>query len=328
MDNILVSIVIPCYNVQRFIGQLFSNLEKQTYKKFEVIFINDGSTDKTYDYLVAHQRITTCKTHIINKDNEGVSRARNIGIELAKGKYITFLDADDAYHEKFLEILINSINQSSADVAYCRTSRDYKTVASYKFHELQYDIHNQEDTMSNLLYHMGEFAFCCFLYRRDILLDKSIFFEENTKYGEDREFNWKYLCHCTRACYIDAPLYWYRINNESATQSKASWRNTDVLYAVMRIQNYLLENDISFREQFNSYMFPRAVWSVAKSFALSQDYSLFQRLETEFDVRTCMIKTSNDANIVVAVLSRIYRIYPDLFYYFLAIYSKIKLINL
>ena len=249
------------------------------------------------------------------EENGGVSAARNDGLKAARGKYILFLDADDAYHEEFVERLIDAAEQANADVAYCRLDRKYENVMAVDAKQAVYISQSQTEAMDNLLYRMGEFAFCCYLYRKDILKEKGIVFDCETKFGEDREFNWKYLCHCENAAFVDFPLYWYRVNQHSATKSKASWRKTDLLSAVKRIEAYLAENKCPYTREFNSYMYARAMWAVAKTFAVSGDKDLYKRLQKEYNVRTCMKRTAKDSNKIVTLASWCYLIHPSLFYY-------------
>ena len=111
------------------------------------------------------------------------------------------------------------------------------------------------------------------------------------------------------------PLYWYRINEKSATGSKASWRKTDLLQAVKRIESYLIEQKCEYTSEFQSYMYVRAMWAVAKTFVVSRDKELFSRLQKEYDVRTCMKRTAKDRNKLVALSSRFYLLSPKLFYF-------------
>lgn len=311
----IASIIMPCYNAGKFLDETFNGLENQTYQDFEVICINDGSKDDTLFILKSWQKKGTLNIQIIDKENGGVSKARNDGLKAAKGKYVIFLDADDIYHDEYVEQLIRAMEQSDADVAYCRLDRKYENVMCALHENIQYVVLSQKKAMDDLLYRMRDFGFYCYIYRKDILNVNSIEFDCNTKFGEDREFNWKYLCHCKNACFIDAPLYWYRVNNESATQKKASWRKVDLLFAVKRIEKYLQDHHCEFSSEFNSYMYARAMWAVAKTFAVSKDKELFSRLRKEFDVKTCMKKTANDANKLVSLASRCYLVNPRLFYF-------------
>lgn len=309
-----VSVIIPCYNCEEFIDETLDSLVNQTFKDFEVVCVNDGSKDKTLGKLRKWEESRKLNITVLDQLNVGVSRARNNGISAAKGEYVLFLDSDDWYHENFIEFMVAGIEDGKADVSYCKLSRRQDEVVSYYPKEDQTTIQSQEDAMNNLLYKMGEFSFCNYIYKKELLQKNGIFFDENTKFGEDREFNWKYLCHCKSAAYINMPLYWYRINRNSATKGKASWRKTDLLAAVKRIEKYLENQKCEFSNEFNSYMYARAMWAVAKTFAISGDEDLYKRLISEYPVRKCMKRTAKDKNKMVAIASIAFLISPHMFY--------------
>lgn len=309
-----VSIIMPCYNAAKLIDETMESLEMQTSKDFELICINDGSSDNTLEKLQEWKNKKLFKMRIINQENGGVSKARNRGIEEARGEYILFLDSDDIYHEKFVELMLECVKKNEADTAYCLLSRKQEDILSSTDNNIQLIEQKQSQAMHNLLYMMGQISFCNYIYRKSILFDKKIRFDESTRFGEDREFNWKYLCHCRKISFIDYKLYWYRVNNSSATKSKASWRKTDLLKAVKRTENYLKDNNCSFSGEFNSYMYARAMWAVAKTFAISNDKRLFNRLQREYDVKSCMKVTARDSSKLVKIASLLYLIKPYLFY--------------
>lgn len=113
---------------------------------------------------------------------------------------------------------------------------------------------------------------------------------------------------------MDMPLYWYRVNKDSATKGKASWRKTDLLTAVKRIEKYLEEQECGFSKEFNSYMYARAMWAVAKTFSVSKDRNLYKRLIREYPVRKCMKRTAKDSSKLVAFASMLYLVNPVLFF--------------
>ncbi len=309
-----ISIIIPCYNCASLIVETLNSLSKQTFKCFEVICVNDGSTDNTLLVLEQYAANDDLDLRIITQENGGVSKARNRGIDEAMGKYILFLDSDDLYHPEFVEKMYDSIRKCNADVAYCRLSRSYDTVFQ-PLNRLSIYNHNQSEAMHNLLYRMAEIGFYCYIYRKSILSDHNLKFDEYTRHFEDREFNWKYLCHCNTAVFVDSPLYFYRVNPNSVTQKrKINWR-TDGLDAVLRVEEYLRNENCDYSEQIKSYLFPRAVWSMAKNYSICKEKELFKRLTKEYNVKKCMWRTARDKNILVAFASWLYLVYPMLFYY-------------
>ena len=109
----LISIIVPVYNAQRFLGKCLESIIYQTYHKFEVILINDGSTDNSHqlcqEIAKKDKRFT-----VLTQTNNGASSARNRGIEMAKGKWITFVDADDYVEKNYLECLCKNITDEKA----------------------------------------------------------------------------------------------------------------------------------------------------------------------------------------------------------------------
>ena len=268
-----VSVIIPCYNCSGLIHDTLKSLASQTNRDFEVICVNDGSSDDTLSVLKQWKKREELDIHIIDKKNGGVSSARNAGIKAAKGDYILFLDSDDLYRPEYIERLYTAIEQSDADVAYCRLSRKYN-IMTEQLQAVPNVVQDQSEAMSNLLYRMPEFGFYCYLYKKDILETENLLFDINTHHFEDREFNWKYLCHCETAVLVDAPLYYYRINEQSVTQNKkVTWR-TDGFEAVKRVEQYMEQKECSFLPELQSYLFPRVMWSMAKNYSLGGEKKL------------------------------------------------------
>ena len=309
-----ISIIMPCYNCETLIDETLESLEQQTCKDFEVICINDGSKDQTADKLEAWKDKNVFAMKVIHQENGGVSRARNRGIQEATGEYLMFLDSDDLYHPEYVKLLLNAQEQTGVDVAYCRLSRNMEEAMTCDTDSEQVVRQTQKLAMDKLLFEMGKYGFYCYTYRRDVVLNNNIEFDVNTKFGEDREFNWKYMCHCQTAAWIDLPLYGYRINPLSATQNSSSWRKTDLLKAVKRIEDYLDEQNCEYADTFKDYMYARAMWAVAKTFATTRNKEAFERLINEYDVKTCMKRTAKDSNKLVKIASWCYLIHPGVFY--------------
>lgn len=125
MKNLLVSLIIPVYNGERYIKNMISCLEMQTYPFVEYIFINDGSTDNSLDLLFSESsRLHDC--HIYSYQNEGAASARNHGIDVAKGDLICFLDCDDEIRDNYVEKLVEPfINDSQTDISICGYEKEF-----------------------------------------------------------------------------------------------------------------------------------------------------------------------------------------------------------
>lgn len=121
--NDLISIIIPMYNTEKYIGKLLECLEKQTHKNLQIIVINDGSTDNSLKVVQDFAKKDT-RIEIICTPNGGVSKARNIGLEKARGKYITFLDSDDYISCDMYEKMIEKMKENNVDVVRCNFSKE------------------------------------------------------------------------------------------------------------------------------------------------------------------------------------------------------------
>jgi len=307
-----ISVIIPCYNCKELIGETLDSLEMQSYKDFEVICVNDGSTDETLEYLKKQAETRSLDLKVIDKENGGVSSARNIGINASDSEYLLFLDADDVYNKKFIEKLI--YNAEGHDTVYCKLDRNLEMVYAVNPDGIEYKKQSQTEAMQKLLYEMGSYGFYCYLYKREIIEKIGLRFDENTRHFEDREFNWKYLANCSSILWLDAPLYGYRINAESVTQRPATW-HTDGIEAVRRVEKYLNEKNCPYAKEVEDYLFARVLWAAAKNYSISHRKDLFIRLKTEYDLKKYMKRTAKDSSKLVKIASILYLINPMLFYY-------------
>ena len=121
------SVIIPCYNSKFTIEKCLKHLEQQTFKNFDVIIIDDCSTDSTYEFLKNEKKRSQLKIELIsNSLNSGPAISRNIGISASKSEYIAFCDSDDWYEVDFLELMYEEIQRRNADMVFCNSQRVFK----------------------------------------------------------------------------------------------------------------------------------------------------------------------------------------------------------
>lgn len=206
----LVSIIIPVYNGEKTIRRCLESVINQTYKNIEIIVVNDGSTDKTLqiceEYASEDDRIL-----IINKDNEGPSKARNLALDKATGSFVMFADCDDYVEENWCRELYDAITKNKATLALCtyyeisdKEKRRCRDAYSKLYSKFAYSIeisHNPISYYHGVLWNK--------IYRNTVIRRKGIRFEEDLHFGEDFAFNLKYLEKCGKIVSIDKPLYNY-----------------------------------------------------------------------------------------------------------------------
>lgn len=239
-----VSVIIPAYNAEKTIEKCLYTLLNQTFDDYELIVINDGSTDSTKSILDNFKENT--KLIVINKQNEGMGKARNIGIKEATGEYIIFVDSGDYVDEKLLEEYYNFASTNDLDVV---TSM-YNKVINNKIvlcPSTKYKIGNIKTSPQIL--NSIEYVSWAKLYRRKMLIDNNIFFVENKKY-EDMPFVCKALLKSKLIGFLNVSYYYYVINKHSETTVMDD-RVFDILDILNIIKNdykkeYYLKDEVDF----------------------------------------------------------------------------------
>ena len=231
----LISIIVPVYNVDKYLSKCLDSIINQTYSELEIILIDDGSVDKSGnicdEYADKDKRIK-----VMHKKNEGVSVARNIGLEMATGEYIGFVDGDDYIAPDMFEKLYNNLIDNSADVSICDfyfvKNGTNKKASQGKLNVVL----KRQNAMKELL--LGRlFAGHLWnkLFKSDIA--KKIQFAKDIYVYEDLLFVWNYLKECDNVHYTSDALYYYVMRNTSACHSKLSYKQLSAEKVVEKIYN-------------------------------------------------------------------------------------------
>jgi len=187
MKSELISIIIPVYNVEDYLARCLESILFQSFKDFEVLLIDDGSTDGSGKICDAYAQNDT-RIRVIHKVNGGVSSARNVGLNNANGQYISFVDSDDFVHPCFLEFLYNSIKSSKADISICDyEKRNDNTIIKHGINELTTEIREISHYDFSIYSISNHSTVVTKLYRFDVL--KNHFFDTSLNYGEDAVYN-------------------------------------------------------------------------------------------------------------------------------------------
>lgn len=220
----LISIIVPVYKVEKYLCECVDSILSQTYENFELILVDDGSPDnsgKICDkYAEKDKRIK-----VIHKENAGVSSARNIGLDNAKGEYITFIDSDDTVDKRYLELMYKKLEETKSDLCFCHFDR-FGDDAFHSSNEKPFPNFCICDTKSDEFFN---FVKRFFNFKNNILgscwrvLYKSTTinsrFNTSMIFCEDLVFILNVLLNATSFCSIDNVLYHYRTNMSSALNS-------------------------------------------------------------------------------------------------------------
>lgn len=241
--NELISIIVPAYNVENYIRETIKSILNQTYENIEVICVDDGSTDNTYQAL-KFLAATDERIRAFTKKNEGVTKARQYGFEQAKGKYVGFIDADDQIEPNMFEKLYSNAKKFNADISHCGHDivwLDGRKESFYGTGRLA-----QQDKISgikSLISGSFEPGLCNKLYKYNLL--HSLFHSEvmdySIKINEDLLMNYYLFKMADSTVLEDVCLYHYikRVGSASAS----GW-NKDMIWDPIRVRQRILEDAI------------------------------------------------------------------------------------
>lgn len=301
-----LSVIIPCYNMGKYILDALKSLEEQTYKDFDVIIIDDGSNDESRDVIEDFKCHSSLTIHYYYQDNAGVSAARNTAIEKSSSEYLFFLDADDTLPTFTLSILMSDANKYDVSAGYV-----LKGVSCDK---KNYNRKNGiENLMNEYLFNNIWYQFCSFLYKKEIVDLYSLRFSEDLKYGEDEEFAWKYLCHCKTAVINCLNIYNYRDNPTSASHN-VSFLRTQCIDTMMRAANYFDSFHNPFGWQLKNMGVPRAKLAILKQFAMCGQYNLYKQLRNSDKYNMSLFSLLKFPDLKIRIAAFVYCISPSLFY--------------
>lgn len=255
-----VSVIVPVYNLENYILQCLDSIKCQTYTDYEVIIINDGSTDKSEQIISAFIDENNLKNYIlINKENGGLSSARNLGIDRADGEWITFIDGDDLVSPDFLYSMCCMMEKTKADLCYCGYRAFY---GESGITELWSEFSDYSGTLPDNIDKLCSFGYVwAHLYSMDVIRKHNIRFDEDI-YCEDVAFNLCYNSVISGFCSVGEAQYTYRVNRGGALTTRAVHpreKKRLSLY-VEKFRGSLTEERLLFGIQNNSRL-SRVMWN-------------------------------------------------------------------
>lgn len=204
----LVSIIVPCYKVEQYLPNCIESILYQTYTNWELILVDDGSPDNCGnicdDYAVKDNRIK-----VVHKQNGGLSSARNAGMKIMTGDYVTFLDSDDFLHKDALHILVKHAKKHDAQIVQCNFVRGSETVFPDWSNQEKVDVYDNHTVFTKFA---AKIIVCGKLYKRELL--DGITMPEGI-INEDDWTTWKIYYKAKTIVVTNRPLYYYTVNPNS-----------------------------------------------------------------------------------------------------------------
>lgn len=269
----LISIIIPCYNIENHLQKCIDSILNQTYSHFELLLINDGSTDTSLEICKAYANKDN-RVRVFTHENKGVSYTRNRGIKEAKGDYVMFVDGDDYVKQDFVQKHINFFQDK---VLIISGFENDKRVQTHAFLQLLEKNKNNDIPIKNILKVLKYDSLntpCCRLFERDILIDNHIFFNESISYQEDLIFNLSY-CKFINSIRPINYLGYYYINNPNSSSKKfhKNLSHTESLFQDLKF--YILnEND---QKTFSKFILETLLFKISNIFHQNTDFKINER---------------------------------------------------
>ena len=262
--NSLVTIIVPVYNVEKYLRKCLNSIVNQTYKNIEIICVDDGSPDNSIDILNEFAEKDQ-RVKVIRQENQGLSGARNAGINNATGKYIMFVDSDDWIKLNMIELMTNKIEKENLDLVICGRYHYIngikKEINLNKIKEvLENKILNGKEYFKVITSKTNLFTASAYnkLYITSLIKEKNLFFPKGKLY-EDLLFVFQYIYDSNKIGIIEQGLYNYVVSREGAITNKINKNDIkDTLFTLDEIKKFLKsKNDYKLLNslEFSEYMF-------------------------------------------------------------------------
>lgn len=280
-----ISIIIPAYNASKYITRTLDSICNQTYKNLEIIVVDDGSSDNTLE-ICKEQSEKDNRIKVFHKKNEGVTLARDMGISLATGELIGFIDADDTIDPKMYECLYNNLVKYDADISHC----GYKTIKENGEENLFYGtgkliIQSNTDGIVDLI--KGEIiepSLCIKLFRKELF--DNLDYDKTMRINEDYVMNLLLFKKSRKSVFVDEPYYhYYQNENSGSRQITKEYFYRDILKAAD-----ITLNLFKFDENIHYYAEKRWFKTYSSMYKNQHSYNF---KEIEFDLKSLLYGVRN-----------------------------------
>lgn len=324
--NPKISIIVPAYNAEDVIRRGIYSLLNQTYENIEILCINDGSTDHTLDVLKQIQAQDT-RLRLFTQQNSGPAKARNVGLQNARGKYIMFMDADDTFHPQMCQLMLQTIQDKNVDVVMCNTQMVGRNFGNYPFpfNEGKFNINLHIRKYTNVwLWNK--------IFKMDIIRERYLSFPDGHK-SDDTVFVENYLRVANTIYFLNRKLInYYRTENSIVESYNSETPNKkdifDFVYSLEKIISFLKQyinkntlDDIDDLE-YAQYLFKNRIYTAWRNVGKEIEQEFLNRLEQ------CIQRIGKECvpedSLLQAIQQRDFDVAANLLDYFSESFTKIK----
>lgn len=274
-----ISVIVPVYNVEKYISNFIKSIINQTFKDFELVLVNDGSTDNSIEIAKKELTNTNINYKIIDKKNGGQSSARNVGIRNAKGNWIVIPDSDDALQKDYLKLMYEQTKKENIELILC----DINDVTDENIFEEtkrnnQLDEKSGKEFFVDFFMHKISIGPYSLMIRKEILQKNKILFNENSRYSEEFTFICDVLYSSKKVIHIKEKLYNYCLRRGSVSTGAN-------IEKILNGYNQIIENgekyyktDNEYCKTYRKYAMPRWILATARFTALNIEYDTYKKL--------------------------------------------------
>ena len=308
----MISIIVPVYNVEKYIVKCLESIVNQDYSDFELLLVNDGSTDDSIVSASNYLKNKNIDYKIIEKENGGLASARNEGIKNAKGDFIAFVDADDVISKDFISSLVKYLDYKDVDFSFC-------AFRHIKKQELQVDNNSnfrfftKEELLETFLKRTIDFVVPSMVFKKDFIINNNLYFNENLRFSEDQPFIWNVILHSEKSVYLYKKMYGY-FYRESSIMNSTSFDK--LMNSHIEYSDYTEKLFSKYPEYKNitDMVLPR--WQLGSLFTASKllDYKDYKKLYDAMDGRTILNRIKGIGENKSYLLAMVSKISPRLLY--------------
>ncbi len=293
-----VSVILPIYNVEKYLERAVESVSNQTYNNLEIILVDDGSTDSS-GKICDDMSLRDNRIKVIHKQNGGLSDARNVGKRVAKGQYILFIDSDDFINEKMIEILVNNIQAYDADVSCCQYMDVYDNNSFPQYSDVRIKkLINREEFLKEYLYDTYISASVCTKLMKREISDKIDF--PVGKVYEDAFYHLELAKTADRFICITKPLYYYYHRTNSITTKPYRKEN---MYAIEAYNNYLRYIEDTYEGKLKKSLMKSALFRL-----IHANFGVFDKIIVEKDYKDIpeylVVKRFLKSNVIKMIFDR------------------------
>lgn len=210
----MISVIVAVYNVEKYIVNCLKSIVNQDYADFELILVDDGSSDNSCNVINDYLKDSNINWQLIKKENGGQSSSRNLGVSKAKGEYISFIDSDDVVTSDFLSSLKKLIDDNDADFSFCNYEYVKQQLPPEDTNN-EICVYNRDELLNIFLRRTINFVLPSMMLKKDFLLKNNIVFDENIRFSEDQMYIWDVIFNSNKSVYTNRKMYGYYLREKS-----------------------------------------------------------------------------------------------------------------